>query len=124
VKQVQPVPPLQGTTAPEPLTALQSMLQQSPFWVHAWPSFAQVLLPEPEPEPVPPHVPYVWPDWKMQVVPLQQSALLVHWAPAMTQLPLPHCSWPLPLGTHGAPLQQSPENAHAEPAIWQPEPRP
>ena len=62
MKQVQPVPPLHATTAPEPSTALQSLLQHSLFCVQAWPSFAQVLLPEPEPVGLP-QVPYVMPGW-------------------------------------------------------------
>ena len=124
MKQLQPVPPVHGTTAPELLTMLQSMLQQSLLMVQPWPSLAQVLLPLPLPLPVPPHVPYVMPGWKMQLVPLQQSALLVHMPPVATQLVLPQCRLPMLSGTHGEPLQQSPENAQAEPAIWQPEPRP
>ena len=49
MKQVQPVwPVVHGTTAPLPLTMLQSMLQQSPFAAQLWPSRAHVELPLPE----------------------------------------------------------------------------
>jgi hypothetical protein len=121
VKQVQPDPPLHGVMLPLPSTTLQSMLQESLFCVQPWPSFAQFGA---LPEPVPPQVPVVMPVWKMHVVPLQQSALLVQVPPMSTQVPLPQWKLPLPSGTHGEPSQQSPENAQAEPVIWQPEPRP
>ncbi len=64
MKQVQPEPPVHGTTAPELFTSLQSMLQHWLLDVQAWPSLTQVELPEPLPLPVvPPHVPYVMPGW-------------------------------------------------------------
>jgi hypothetical protein len=48
----------------------------------------------------------------------------VHALPIMTHDADPHSNPPEPFGTHGTPLQQSDESAHAEPAIWHPLPKP
>ena len=112
MKHVQPAWPVHGTIAPLPSTMLQSPLQQSPAAVQDWPSSAQVLLPLP----LPPQVPNVEPPVKMQLSPLQQSALWVH-IPSVFTHPEPQYRLPLPSGTQGSPLQQSPENAQDEPCI-------
>lgn len=56
-----------------------------------------------------------------QTLPAQQSALMVQLPPEGMQMGpppsgvVPQRSWPVLSGTHSAPLQQSPENAHVSP---------
>ena len=76
------------------------------------------LLPDDEPLPHGPQVPCVLPVATMQLVPVQQSALVVH-APAHAMhdvLEQISGGFPLGFGTHGLPLQQSALVAHALPA--------
>ncbi len=63
----------------------------------------------------------VLPVGRMQEVPGQQSALVVHPLPHPTQLVVLQTKGGLPLGlgTHGLPLQQSALVAHALPPSWQ-----
>jgi hypothetical protein len=64
-----------------------------------------------------PQTPLVWPGWMMQTLPEpgQQSPVLVHLAPVITQAVVPQTSWPLMFGTQTLPPQQSAEVAHANP---------
>src|SRR6476659_5689278 len=50
--------------------------------------------------------------------PVQQSEVVVQTPDSLTHME-PHLRWPASSGQHGAPLQQSPEVAHAAPGITQ-----
>ena len=96
---------------PEPSTMLQSMLQQSPFACSSgrrWRSSSCRC-------PTPPHVPNVLArreDAGLTVAAVRGRGALR--CPSGTQPP-PQWSMPFWSGTHGAPLQQSPANAHVSP---------
>jgi hypothetical protein len=95
-------------------------LQQSPVAVQICPNCAQVVLAsEPGGGATAPHVPLVEPERTTQLKPLQQSAVTVHGPVLGLHVPpsdgAPHLRAPLGSGKHGAPLQQSPLNAHVSP---------
>jgi hypothetical protein len=66
-------------------------------------------------------VPFVEPRGSTQVDPGQQSALMLHDPPAGTHAEVKQRSMPESSGTHGAPLQQSLEDAHSSPVLRQAE---
>ena len=68
------------------------------------------------------HVPWIDPGGATQGSPAQQSALVVHDRPLISQELGLHWSWPLAPGTHGLPLQQSVAVEHAFPVATHPTP--
>jgi hypothetical protein len=77
----------------------------------------ELVPPDDEPPPHGPQVPCVLPVGRMQEVPGQQSALVVHAPLHATHAEPLQTNGGLPpaLGTHGLPLQQSALVAHAPP---------
>jgi hypothetical protein len=94
--------------------------QAWPYWAHTGASTLASVPPSlppvpPVPPELPPQVPASAPGGTTQRRPVQQSAFVVQRLPDETQVE-PQCRAPVASGTHGAELQQSPENEHEPPA--------
>src|SRR5688572_13802403 len=120
------MPPVQGTA-----------LQQSELPEQIWPYSEQTRpplpplppVPAPPMPPVPPvppepplHVPMVEPGGRMQMLPGQQSPLMLHEPARGTHGPLPQRRTPMLSGTQGVRLQQSAADAHVSPDTRQSSP--
>src|SRR5882724_7368339 len=106
-------------------------LQQSPLPLQIWPYSEQLvpvppvpLPPVPLPPVSPPQVPTVEPGARRQMLPGQQSALMVQEAPDFSQTLEPQRKTPSLSGTQGVLLQQSSVEAQVSPGSRQLSPRP
>ncbi len=124
-EQLVPVPPLPPVLPPVPLPLVPP---EPPVLVPPLP-----LLPLEPPLPVPPvppppvsppQVPTVEPGARRQMLPGQQSALMVQEAPDFSQTLEPQRKTPSLSGTQGVLLQQSSVEAQVSPGLRQVSPRP
>ena len=125
-EQLVPVPPLPPVPLPllppvlvpelPPLPPVPELPLEPPLPVPP--------VPPPPPPGSPPHVPTVEPGARRQMLPGQQSALMVQEFPDFWQTPEPQRKTPSMSGTQGVLLQQSSVEAQVSPGSRQVSPKP
>jgi hypothetical protein len=105
--------------APPPAAVHGTLLQHGSVVEQVWPYCAHIddvamsVLP---PTVGVPHVPDSEPGGTTHTRPVQQSLLVVQVSPLIWHI-APQCNAPVESGTHGSPLQHSPENEQLPPGI-------